>query len=64
MSKSVNRGTRAVLLADLLATLGAVAFVILYSKYNPWTFAPVLAVTLSLSLLIAVLVYHSNRTLA
>ncbi len=64
MSRGANRGTSAVLLADLLATLGAVAFAIAYSKYNPWAFAPILVVTLFLSLLIAALVSHSDRTLA
>jgi len=63
MSRRACRGTSAVLLADLLATLGAVALAIRYSRYNPWAFAPILVVTLFLSLMIAALVRHSDRTL-
>jgi hypothetical protein len=54
-------GTGVVLLVDLLATLGVVVFAALYSKFSLWVFAPVLLVTLVLSLLIAGLVVLSNR---
>ena len=57
-----DRGTSAVLLIDPLATLGAVVFAIAYSKYNPWVFAPIVMVTLLLSLVIAVLLHSSNQT--
>ena len=56
-------GTTWVLLADLIATLGAVAFAIIYSKDNPWVFAPVLCVTLFLSILVAILVRQSDKML-
>jgi len=56
-------GTGAVLLADLLATLGVVAFAAVYTKFSLWVFAPVLIVTLVVSLLVAGLVVLSNRDL-
>lgn len=59
--KGAKWGTTAVLLADLVAALGAIAFVIVYSKYNPWTFAPVLLVTIVLAALVAGLVRQSNK---
>jgi len=56
-------GTTGVLLADFLATIGAIVFVIIYTKDNPWVFTPVLLVTLFLSIIVAVLVRQSDRTL-
>jgi len=56
-------GTGAVLLADLLATLGVVVFAALYTKFSLWVFAPVLIVTLVVSLLVAGLVVLSNKDL-
>ena len=60
-ARSTDWGTNAVLIVDLAATLGVVVFAITYTKDNPWVFAPVLLVTLFLSLLVAGLVHQSNR---
>jgi len=64
MTKDSTRwGTTGVLLADLIATIGAIAFAIAYTRDSPWTFAPLLCVTLFLSILIAILIRQSDKTL-
>lgn len=56
-----DRGTTAVLLVDLAATLAAVAFAAVYTHENLLVFAPVLLVTLFVSVLVAVLVRGPER---
>ena len=63
IARSGRWGTTKVLLADLIATLGAVAFAVAYTKDNPWVFAPVLCVTLFLAILVAILVRQSDKML-
>ncbi len=57
----MSGGTRAVLLVDLAATLAAVAFAVEYTREKPIVFAPVLLVTLFLSVLVGALVHSSDR---